>query len=391
MKIILLVLDSVGIGALPDAHLFNDDSNCNTLGNIFENVPNMKIPNLTKLGIGNIDLKNSLPKVSNPIGAFGKAAEVSKGKDTTTGHWEICGIKTEKGFPTFPNGFPEKIISLFEKKIGCISLGNIVGSGTEIIEEYGNEHIETGYPIVYTSADSVFQIAMHEDIIPIQKQYDICKKARNILVGDFEVSRVIARPFIGTLNAFHRTTNRKDFAIPPPKPSLLNLLKDNNYKVKAVGKIDDIFSGSGITEMKKAKGNLDGINKTISLMKKGFNGLVFTNLIDFDMDYGHRRDVYGYAKCLEEFDAKIPELMNALSDEDVLIITADHGNDPTAKGTDHTREYIPILVYGKRINPGIDLGTRNSFADIGATVAEAFDLNSLKFGESFWKSIIKRT
>jgi len=386
MKVVLIVLDSVGIGALPDAHLYND-AGANTLGNIAKSISDFELPNLAKLGLGNINEGINISPEEKPLANYGRAIEKSSGKDTTTGHWEICGIVLDKAFPTFPNGFPTKIIKRFEKEIGRSIIGNVVGSGTDIINRFGEIHVETGFPIVYTSADSVFQIAMHEDIIPIEQQYNICQKARKILSGDLEVGRVIARPFVGNKEAFKRTSNRKDLAVKPPKPTLLNVLKNNGKEVVGIGKISDIFLNSGITQSFKTTDNFDGIEHTISMIKQDFEGLIFTNLIDFDMLYGHRRDVEGYARCLKDFDARVPDILKALKDEDVLIITADHGNDPTAKGTDHTREYIPILVYGKTLKQGVNIGTRNSFSDIGKTITDIFKVQDLPNGISFWEYI----
>ena len=386
MKVVLIVLDSVGIGALPDAHLYND-ARANTLGNIAKSIPNFNLPNLAKLGLGNIDNTIGISPQEKPKANFGKAIEQSPGKDTITGHWEISGVILDNAFPTFPKGFPDTIIEAIEGEIGRLILGNIVGSGTDIIKRYGKTHMETGFPIVYTSADSVFQIAMHEELIPLNDQYKICQKARDLLKGEFEVARVIARPFIGKIGAFERTANRRDFAVEPPYPTILNVLKDSGKEVVGIGKISDIFSNTGITKSIKTLHNSDGIKQTISIMKKDFDGLIFTNLIDFDMLYGHRRDVAGYAECLKHFDKHVPDILYALEDKDVLIITADHGNDPTAPGTDHTREHIPILVYGKTLKSGISIGTRNSFADIGATISEAFNTQKLANGTSFWKKI----
>ncbi len=386
MKVVLIVLDSVGVGELPDAHLYNDVG-VNTVGNIAKTIPDFKLPNLAKLGLGNIDDATHISPEKRPLANYGKAIEKSPGKDTITGHWEISGIILDRAFPTFPNGFPNKIIEAFEKEIGRSIVGNVVGSGTDLIKMYGEIHVETAFPIVYTSADSVFQIAMHEDVIPLVEQYEICQKARDVLRGEFEVARVIARPFRGEIGVFERTANRRDFAIDPPYPTVLNVLKDSGKEVVGIGKISDIFFNSGITTSIKTIHNSDGVEQTISMMKKDFEGLIFTNLIDFDMHYGHRRDVEGYAQCLKNFDDRIPDILNALKDEDVLIITADHGNDPTAPGTDHTREYIPILVYGKTLKKGINIGTRNSFADIGATISEAFNAQKLHNGNSFWKKI----
>ncbi|WP_103072096.1 phosphopentomutase [Aquimarina sediminis] len=388
MKVVILVLDSVGIGELPDAHLYNDTGS-NTLGNIVKALPDLKLPNISRLGMGNIDKNIGLRPDSDPLGAYGKAIEMSKGKDTTTGHWEISGIVLDKPFPTFPKGFSKELIEIIERKIGVSIIGNVVGSGTKIIENYGEEHLQTGKPIVYTSADSVFQIAMHEDVIPIARQYEICEDIRSLLKDPYEVGRVIARPFVGTKDNFTRTANRKDFSIKPIYNTILDNVKNEGKEVVAIGKINDIFSGSGITQWKKTTDNNHGIQETITYIKQDFDGLIFTNLIDFDMHYGHRRDVEGYGKCLMEFDRQLPMLMKELKSEDVLIITADHGNDPTASGTDHTREHIPILVYGKSIKKGVNIGTRASFADIGATITDMLDISRPIHGTSFWRTIQK--
>ena len=381
-RVILIVLDSVGIGELPDADKYGDVGS-NTLGHIADNYPTLHIPNLVNLGLGQIDLRNKIGKTDTPIAAFGKAAEVSTGKDTTTGHWEISGIILEKPFPTFTeSGFPAEFMSRFEKAIGTKTLGNISASGTAIIDDLGDEHVATGYPIVYTSADSVFQIAMHEGIIPIERQYEICKIAREMLVGEFEVGRVIARPFEGTSGNFKRTSRRKDYAILPPE-TILDVLKAKEKGVYAIGKINDIFAEKGITSYKKTATNLEGIKDTIEAIKNPNESFIFTNLVDFDMLFGHRRDVEGYAKCLEEFDSYIPEILENLGEEDLLIITADHGNDPTHHGNDHTREYIPILNIGKNIKKGVNFGVRNSFADIAATIAEYLDVEYKTQGVSY--------
>ena len=337
-RVILIVLDSVGIGALPDAKAYGDEGS-NTLGHIAAKVSNLHIPHLIQLGLGNIDEKNALIKTAKPIGAYGKAAEVSSGKDTTTGHWEIAGSVLSVPFPTFVDGFPESFIAAFEKAIGIQTLGNYAASGTVIINDLGDKHIETGYPIVYTSADSVFQIAMHEDIIPIAKQYEICSIARKMLTGDLKVGRVIARPFIGSSGRYTRTNNRKDFAVLPPD-NLLTAVEKDGKTVLGIGKIYDIFAGKNVTQSIKTANNHEGIITTINSITKKSEGLIFTNLVDFDMIYGHRRDVSGYAACLEEFDKCLPDIMGSMFDDDVLIITADHGNDPTWSGSDHTRECI---------------------------------------------------
>lgn len=384
-RVILIVLDSVGIGELPDAHLYNDTGS-NTLGNIAKLYPALEIPNLTAMGLGNIDPDNALKKTSAPTAAFGKAMERSAGKDTTTGHWEISGVVLEKPFPVFEEGFPAAFIEQFEKAIGIKTIGNIAASGTAIINELGDEHLRTRFPIVYTSADSVFQIAMHEAIYPIEKQYEICRIARNMLVGDFEVGRVIARPFTGTSGHYTRTSRRKDFAIDPPE-TVLDAIRNSGKEVYAIGKISDIFNGKGITRYVKTANNLEGIHATIDAVKASGTGLVFTNLVDFDMLFGHRRDIEGYAKALMEFDAYLPEITDNLKAGDLLIITADHGNDPSFHGSDHTREYIPILNYGRQVKAGINIGIRNTFADIAATIAEALQVDYKTQGKSYFRAI----
>jgi phosphopentomutase len=373
-RVILIVLDSVGIGYLPDAHLYGDEGS-NTLGHIAAQIPAIKIPNLIQLGLGNIDMGNQLPKTKHPQAAYGKAAEMSAGKDTTTGHWEIAGAIMEKPFPTFPDGFPTTFINDFEAAIGIKTLGNYSASGTAIIDELGDKHIKTGFPIIYTSADSVFQIAMHEDVIPIEKQYEICQIARDMLVGEYEVGRVIARPFVGSSGNYTRTSRRKDFATLPPD-NILDAIQNQEKEVLGIGKIYDIFAGKGITRSVKTANNQEGILATLSAIKDDNKAsLIFTNLVDFDMHFGHRRDVPGYAACLEQFDACIPEILAAMNEDDVLIITADHGNDPTWVGTDHTREYIPILIYGQNIPAGYHFGTRDTFADLAATVADVLGID----------------
>ena len=365
-RVILIVMDSVGIGSLPDADKYGDVGS-NTLGHIAENVPSFHIPNLIRLGLGNIDMTNQLPKAENPIGVYGKASEMSTGKDTTTGHWEMTGSILPKPFPVFPDGFPAEFIEQFEARIGTKVIGNYSASGTVIINELGEEHERTGYPIVYTSADSVFQIAMHEEVIPIERQYEICAIAREMLVGDMEVGRVIARPFIGSVGNYTRTSRRKDFATLPPD-SIMDAIIKAGGEVYAIGKINDIFAGKGISRYVKTVDNTEGILKTIEAIREDSEGLIFTNLVDFDMLFGHRRDVEGYAKCIESFDSYLPEMLEALKEDDLLIITADHGNDPTWSGTDHTREYIPILIYSNGITPE-PFGTCSSFTCIAATIA----------------------
>jgi phosphopentomutase len=385
-RVILIVLDSVGIGELPDADLYGDVGS-NTLGNIALAYPKLSIPNLSNLGLGNIDFSNVLPKTDSAQAAYGKAAERSAGKDTTTGHWEIAGVVLDKPFPTFTkNGFPDLFIKSFEEAIGLKTIGNSSASGTAIINDLGDEHVKTGHPIVYTSADSVFQVAMHEEVIPIEKQYEICKIARDMLVDDLEVGRVIARPFLGSSGQYYRTKNRKDYATLPPH-TVLDAIKEKGLGVYSIGKIIDIFAEKGITRYKKTKNNKEGILETIEAIKFSNEALIFTNLVDFDMEYGHRRDVVGYAKCLEDFDSYIPEIIEYLREEDLLIITADHGNDPTAPGTDHTREYIPILNYGKSVKSGEYFEPRDSFADIAATIAEYLNVDYKSSGASYWYKI----
>ena len=386
-RICLVVLDSVGIGEMPDSESWGDKG-ADTLGNILKS-RKVNLPNLQKLGLGNIRPLQNLPAIENPIGNYGKCALKSNGKDTTTGHWEIAGIILEKAFPTFPNGFPPKIIDEFTARANVPGvLGNTVASGTDIIRELGEEHIKTGKPIVYTSADSVFQIAAHEETISIERQYEICKIARELLSGETEVGRVIARPFLGT-NAenFQRTGNRHDYAVPPPNDNLLPQLSNKNLDVVCVGKVASVYDSLGVTEDLIAKNNEQSIDQTINALNKNSRGLIFSNLVDFDMLYGHRRDVEGYAKALEYFDERLPEILDALREDDLLIITADHGNDPAFRGSDHTREYTPLLVYGKSAKQSVNLGTRESLADIGQTIAENFGV-TLKDGESFLRQIV---
>lgn len=385
-RAIIVVLDSVGMGELPDAEKYGDRGS-NTLSNIAINVKDFSLPNLQDLGLGNIDGMKAIEKVNTPKGCFGRMAEKSAGKDTTTGHWEISGIILDKPFPVYPDGFPKEIIDVFEKAIGTKVIGNIAASGTEIIKMLGDEHVKTGYPIVYTSADSVFQIAAHEEVIGIDRLYDMCSKAREILKGEQAVGRVIARPFIGSSGEYKRTTRRKDFSLEPIGKTVLDYAKEKGYDVRAVGKIEDIFSNRGITHSVHTHSNSDGIDKTLEYLKDDFEGILFTNLVDFDMVYGHRNDVEGYAKALMEFDKRLPEIINALKDEDILIITADHGCDPTTESTDHSREYVPLLVYGKSLKQNVNLGTRSSFCDIAATIANYFNISEEIPGKSFLDEI----
>ena len=384
-RVFLIVLDSLGIGEMPDSNAFGDGGS-NTL-NAIRKSRNFNCPNLEKLGLFNIDGVGG--GVENPIGSYAKMTEKSMGKDTTIGHWEIAGVISNKPLPTYPNGFPEEIIKEFEEKTGRKTLCNKPYSGTEVIKDYGEEHIKTGKFIVYTSVDSVFQIASHESVIPLEELYNACEIARKILTGKDGVGRVIARPFEGEY-PFKRTANRHDYSLKPPKNTMLDLIKDSGFDVVAVGKISDIFAGSGITESYRIKNNLDGINKTIELVKRDFNGICFTNLVDFDAVYGHRNDIDGYAKALTEFDEKLGELLSVLMAEDMLIITADHGCDPSTPSTDHSREYTPMLAIGGCLKSGVNLGVRSSFSDISATVLNYLNVDKKDTdGNSFLTEILK--
>lgn len=367
----IIVLDSAGVGYLPDASEFGDTGS-NTIGNIAKHCGGMNLPNMQKMGLGNITEIEGVSPTKNAIGAYGKAAEASKGKDTTTGHWEISGVKLERAFPTYTNGFSEKTIKLFEERTGRKVMANKPASGTAILDEYGDEQLKTGDWIVYTSADPVFQIAAHEEKIPLEELYEACKIALEICSEHEPVARVIARPYLGSGKGnFARTSNRHDYSVTPPAETLLDRLKANGMDVVGVGKTKDIFAGQGITDSKGTnKDNIDGINKTIEALKEDTSGLIFTNLVDFDMLFGHRRNPEGYKAALEEFDQRLPEIMENLNNDEILILTADHGCDPTYKGTDHTREYIPVLVYGKKLKQNVNLGIRSTFADIASTIEE---------------------
>jgi phosphopentomutase len=381
-RINLMVLDSVGVGEMPDAAEWGD-SGSDTLGNILKS-REVSLPHMSELGLGNIRDFENCPPVEKPIGGFGKCTLKSNGKDTTTGHWEMAGIILEQAFPTFPQGFPQAVVDEFVQKADVPGiLANIPASGTEIIKIHGEEHMSTGKPIIYTSADSVFQIAAHEDVIPIGRQYEICEIARELLDGQYKVGRVIARPFVGnTAEDFSRTDNRHDYAVPPPNDNLLPLLKEAGLDVVAVGKIASVYDSMGVTQELKAKNNGQSVDQVINALNDDTKGLIFSNLVDFDMLFGHRRDVEGYARALEEFDRRLPDIFAAMNDDDLLIITADHGNDPTYPGTDHTREYCLLLTYGENAKAGVNLGIRQSLSDIGQTVAENFGLE-LKDGVSF--------
>ena len=386
-RIFLIVLDSVGIGELPDAKEYNDEG-AHTLGHIAEKMGGLNVPNLAGLGLGHIERLQGVSADAPPMAAFGKMREISLGKDTTTGHWEIMGLRVETPFKTWPNGFPDSLLGPFSEKIGRGVLGNKPASGTEIIEELGEEHMKTGDVIVYTSADSVFQVAAHEEVVPLEELYKICQVARELTLEDeHSVVRVIARPFVGEPGHFTRTANRRDFSVSPPGKTVMNFLKEAGLDSIAIGKISDIYAGQGVTESIKTKSNMDGVDKLLGTMKKDFTGLSFVNLVDFDALYGPRRNPIGYGEALEEFDARLPEILDALTEEDLLIITADHGNDPVHHGTDHTREYVPLLVYHKGLTGGKALGIRETFADIGATIADNFEVTQPRFGTSFLKQI----
>jgi len=384
-RIIWIVLDSVGIGEMPDAAHYGDVGS-DTLGNIAR-IRGIALPNLARLGLGNIMPLTGIAPASAPSGAYGKCTLASPGKDTTTGHWEMAGIHLAKPFPLYPHGFPADLMSEFERRTGRRSLGNKAASGTEIIKELGAEHMRTGSPIVYTSADSVFQIAAHEEVIPLWELYKMCETAREILQGPHEVGRVIARPFIGAPGSFVRTPNRHDYAVPPPPGMLLDLLHDRGIPVHSVGKIFDVFLGRGILDSTKTKNNTEGMAQTLEAMQDTDRGLIFVNLVDFDQQYGHRNDVEGYGAALEQFDAWIPEFESRLGEGDLAIFTADHGCDPTTPSTDHSREYVPLLVSGPKVRAGVNLGVRGTLSDIGQTVGEIFGVRIVA-GESFLPQIL---
>ncbi len=390
-KIIVIILDGVGVGELPDAAFYNDQGS-NTLGHISSVIENFNIPNLQKLGIGNIIPMTSVPAIEKPVAHFGKMAEQSKGKDSTTGHWELMGLITEKEFPTYPFGFPKELMDEFLKANMLKGyLGNKPASGTEIIKELGEEHQKTGYPIVYTSADSVFQIAAHEEIISLDRLYKICMVTRNqVCVGEHAVARVIARPFLGISGNYFRTPNRKDFSLKPNGKTLLDILYENNILTIGIGKIEDLYAGMGLKQIIHTRSNLEGIKAIIQESRKIKDGLILANLVDFDQLYGHRNDSAGFARALEEFDSKLTEIIETLRAPDWLFITADHGNDPVTPSTDHSREYVPILAYNKKIEVGKNIGVRRTFADLAKTIGNLFGLNSeleQLSGESFYHLI----
>ncbi|MFJ7973962.1 phosphopentomutase [Psychrobacillus sp. NPDC096389] len=386
-RIHVIVMDSVGIGEAPDAAAFGDVGS-HTLGHIAEKMGGLHMPEMQKLGLGNIDKIQGIERVENPTAYFGKMQEASVGKDTMTGHWEIMGLNIDKPFKVYPNGFPQELISALEEKIGRKVIGNKPASGTAILDELGEEHMKTGAIIVYTSADPVLQIAAHEEIIPLDELYHICEVARELTLSEeFLVGRVIARPFIGQPGNFARTSNRHDYALKPFGRTAMNELQDAGLDVLAIGKIYDIFNGEGITATERTTDNMDGMDKFIATLDKDFTGISFLNLVDFDASFGHRRDPIGYGKALEEFDARLKEVLPKLTEEDLLIITADHGNDPTMPGTDHTREFVPLTVYSPKLKEIKELPLRTTFADIGATIAENFSVAQTAFGESFLSSL----
>ncbi len=388
-RVTLIVLDSLGIGQLPDAEKYGDKG-ADTLGHIISGYPRLAVPNLQKLGFGNIrGAADGKYAVEGPAGAFGKLKELSSGKDTITGHWEIAGLRTDVPFKTYPDGFPQEFIDKFQEAIGREVIGNCTASGTVIIEELGPEHEAAGKPIVYTSADSVFQIAVNTDVIPLEELYEICETARGMLQGEWACGRVIARPYVIRDGKRERTSDRKDYAVSPPEKTMLDLVSEKGKTVYAVGKISDIFNGQGVTVSVHTDNNMDGVDKTIEALEQDFEGLIFTNLVDFDSKFGHRRDAAGYGKAIEEFDARLPEIIAAMGDDDVLMLCADHGNDPAHEGWDHTREYVPVVIYGDAVRAGVDLGVRESFADIGATVCEVLDAGKTAVGESFWGLVEK--
>lgn len=386
-RVFLIVLDSVGVGELPDADLYGDTGS-NTL-KACASQKEFNMPNMKDLGLFNIDSVDYYEKSDSPLGSFARMCEKSNGKDTVIGHWEIAGIISEKSMPIFPNGFPQEVVQQFKTITSRDILCNKPYSGTEVLKDYGKQSIETGSIIVYTSADSVFQVAAHEKVIPVDKLYEYCEKIRGFLTGDYAVGRVIARPFIGEYPNFERTSNRKDFSLKPPKITMLDQIEKKGLDVIAVGKINDIFVGKGITHKIKTRNNSDGLTKLKKIVEQDFEGLCFVNLVDFDMVYGHRNDVSGYAGALSEFDSKIKGIMDLMRREDIMIITADHGCDPTTPSTDHSREYTPMVIYGSKIKHGINLGTRESFSDIAATILEYFGINKLVEGKSFLKEVIR--
>jgi len=387
-RAIVIVLDSVGIGELPDAALYEDQGS-NTLGNIAAQAP-LTIPTLAAMGLARLLPLNGIAPPASPTAAFGRMAERSAGKDSVTGHWELMGVVLDRPFPTFPSGFSPELIQAFEERIGRPSIGNVVASGTAVIDELGPRHMETGFPIVYTSADSVFQIAAHEAIVPVPKLYEWCDAAYDLAVRGLGLGRVIARPFIGLPGSFARTANRHDYAMAPIAETLLDRLVASGQQVTSVGKIADLFAGRGVSNAHPTKSDADGMDRIESLMTSQASGLIFANLVDFDTLYGHRNDTVGYGANLDRFDARLARLLPRLRPDDLLVITADHGNDPTTPSTDHSREHVPVLLQGAHVRPGVDLGTRTTFADLGQTLADVFGVGPLTHGTSFLSDIMVR-
>lgn len=385
-RIILIILDGVGAGELPDAAEFGDVGS-NSLAHTAEAVGGLNLPHMQKIGLGNITPLQGVPPRQDTSGAYGKMAERSKGKDTTIGHWELAGIYSPQPLPTYPEGFPPGLVAEFEARIGRQVLFNKPASGTVIINELGDEHVQSGRPILYTSADSVLQLAAHEQVIPIDELYRMCQIARELLTGEHAVGRVIARPFVGESGDYRRTERRRDWSLLPPRPTVLDKLAGAGRDVLAVGKIDDIFARRGITQSAHVVSNAESVDRLLEFMRAGFHGLLFANLIEFDMLYGHRNDPHGYARALEEFDRRLPDILAAMGEGDMLIVTSDHGNDPVTPSTDHSREYVPLLVAGQRVRPGVDLGIRSSFADVAATIADVFDLERPEIGTSFLPAV----
>jgi phosphopentomutase len=387
-RVAVVILDGVGVGALPDAADFGDEGS-NSVGNTSRAVGGLALPHMGQLGLGNLTDIVGVPPVSDTLGAYGRLSEKSSGKDSTVGHWELTGVVSPRPLPTYPDGFPQELIEEYDRLIGRKTLGNKAISGTVIIDELGEEHMRTGSPIVYTSADSVFQVAAHEEIIPLDELYRICLIAREMLIGEHAVGRVIARPFLGQPGSFKRTQNRRDFSLVPPEPTLLDRLVAAGYEVVGVGKVDDLFAKRGLTVCHHTVDNMVASEEVIRLLQAGGKGLILANLIEFDMLFGHRNNVEGYAAALEAFDSQLPAIMEAMRPGDVLCIVADHGNDPTTASTDHSREYVPLLVYGERVKAGVNLGTRESFADVGATIADLLNVGPLPNGISFAREILQ--
>ncbi len=387
-RVFLIVMDSVGIGEAPDAEKFGD-LGAHTLGHIAEKMNGLQMPNMGKLGLSNIEAIKGIEKADKPLAHYTKMQEASNGKDTMTGHWEIMGLRIDTPFRVFPEGFPDELLQELEAKTGRKIIGNKPASGTEILDELGEEHMKSGDLIVYTSADSVLQIAAHEEVVPLKELYEICELARELTLDEkYMVGRIIARPFLGEPGNFKRTANRHDYALKPFDRTVMNELKDNGLDSIAIGKISDIYDGEGVTQSLRTVSNMDGMDKFLETLHMDFTGVSFLNLVDFDALYGHRRDPIGYGKALEEYDARLTEVLPLLNEDDLLIITADHGNDPVAPGTDHTREYVPLLVYNKAISAGRELPLRETFADIGATIADNFQVTLPKHGKSFLKDLI---